>query len=205
MSSISISMQVYNQAQDENPSLGAPGKMPGLLGKHLQPKTARKALGNITNTSRAAEPGQDKTPAAGLKTSRKSKALGDITNVGRTGTKAQPATKQLGSRKLAARSLQEVQPTAEPESPLFDEPVEALAGKGWRQLAAEAEEREDREMAARVKDFWRPARVHHWPYSVQVSSAGLSTTMSLLHRSARAVSQRHHSTAHRCPTHVGSS
>ena len=170
----SIKMQVYQQTQDENQASTAPGKaMSGLLGKQPLPRTVRKALGNITNTSRAGEPGLGRqTPAAGLKTARRSTPLGNITNLGKTASRStQPAHKQqvAQQQKLGAKPLQELQPAAaEPEPPLFDEPIEALAGKGWKQLAAEAEERENQQIAARVRDFWRPARNFSWPCSSQV-------------------------------------
>ena len=38
-------------------------------------------------------------------------------------------------------------------SPLYAEPIEALAGKSWRQMAREAEQREDEEIAEKVL-YW---------------------------------------------------
>ena len=151
-------MQVYHQTHDENQALAVPGKMLGGLGKLQQPKTARKALGNITNTSRTTEGGLGKQTPAGVKTARKSKALGDITNLSKPAFRAQPASSQQVLQKPAVKSTQQVRPApAALSPPCADEPVEALAGKGWRQLAAEAEEREHQEIASRVRNFWRTA------------------------------------------------
>lgn len=71
------------------------------------------------------------------------------------------------------------QPPLDPlavDSPLFNEPIEALAGKGWRQMAREAAQRQDEEIAERVRSLWRtPAAPKPPPFSLSslVSRAGL--------------------------------
>ena len=102
------------------------------------------------------------TPGAKLQASaRKGRALGDITNLSKPPLRpqaakqaaAQPAsTQERHQRQQTALSRPALQPLA---SPTYDEPIEALAGKGWRQMAREAEEREDQEIAERVRNLWR--------------------------------------------------
>ena len=50
---------------------------------------------------------------------------------------------------------------------LFDEPIEALAGKGWQQMAREAAQRQEEEIAERVRSLWRtPAAPKPPPFSL---------------------------------------
>ncbi|KAK9907676.1 hypothetical protein WJX75_007993 [Coccomyxa subellipsoidea] len=117
-------------------SFAAGGKTPGL--------GRRKALGNITNTDR--KPGDN---AQALKSRR---ALGDITNatpVQPSQSKPKsveaklhnPALPQTHARQVALKSLAEL---------YAEDGVERTAGKGWREMNREQQQRDDADINRRV-------------------------------------------------------
>lgn len=142
--------------QDENISAhssrkgGRDADIPSLTTKQTA-KGPRKALGNITNvTSRGDQLPPGKTPASGLR-QLKGRPLGDITNL-------RPPLQPKAQKEVVRPNV--AGPQVKPKSQLdlraehyASSGVEQLAGKGWEQLQAEAAQRQDEQIAARVAAF----------------------------------------------------
>lgn len=137
----------------ENPGSVLGGK--GAAGVKQPLVAARKALGNITNTTAKQAPGA----AEPGKTVRK--ALGDISN---------SVAKKDGQLKEALKppaAAPVVQTAAAPKSKaeiFAEDGVEKLAGKGWDELERERELREQAEIKQRVR-MSAAALAQAWPSS----------------------------------------
>ena len=127
-------------------------------------------MGNITNMAVRGELLSGKTPSSAVPPPRKLRPLGDITNI-KPAIKP-PAPKQ-GARDSRAAAHPAPKSALDLQAEIFaKEGTENLAGKGWKQLQAEAARREDQAIAARV------AAIVSIPYHFPMAS--LSEVRALL-------------------------
>jgi hypothetical protein len=128
--------------------------------------SARKAFGNITNQG-PAHPSSvqpSKTSANAPATARK--ALGDITNSAKPSQEQQQGTGQPKAEKPSASIDEAVAAERDRLAELYaKDGVEKLAGKGWKELQADMEARENAEIMDRLLRIVNPNR----PYITGVS------------------------------------
>ena len=132
---------IRSKSVNDTENAGVPWKQSGK-------GAPRRALGNITNVAlRNDSLAGSKTPGTLLPS--KIRALGKITNLPPSAKPAAPkqSTKDKPAAPVAA-AKSELDLLAEQYA---KDGTESLAGKGWQQLQAEAEEREDQAIAARIR------------------------------------------------------
>ena len=124
-------------------------------------KAPRKALGNITNvTGRTEKVSKGKPPSSTLPPPRKL-PFGDLTN---SFPPVKPAAPKQAAKQLQAAPAAVVKSRLDALAEQYaKDGVENLAGKGWKQLKEDAENRQDEAIAARV------AAITSIPYHLPVA------------------------------------